>query len=99
MILLCPSRVSFAQLRGQKGSECVPARADAHDHGGITVAGVNTCQHYTPLQTHDWPLPKGAIIQHSCLISAQSEEASQLYFAVRMCSEFLTKDELVCCTC
>lgn len=76
--------MSLAQLRGQKGSECVPARADAHDHGGVTVAGVNTCQHYSPLQAHDWPLPKAAIIQLSCLISVQPEEASQLHTVVRM---------------
>lgn len=87
MVLLCQSRVSLAQLGGQKSSECVPARADAHDHGGVTVAGVNTCQHYSPLQAHDWPLTEAAVIQLSCLISAQSEEASQLHIVVQMHSK------------
>lgn len=87
MVLLRKSRMSFAQLRGQEGSECVPAWADAHYHGGVTVAGVNTCQHNSPLQAHDWSLLKAAIIQLSCLISARPKEASQLHTLVRRHSQ------------
>lgn len=36
-------------LRSQKGSESSPAWADAHDHGGVAIAGVNARENYSPL--------------------------------------------------